>query len=301
MVLGCWLLYSEIIANEKFHSTLANVISGVVPFRPLWLILVVLLLFFNWGSETQKWRILMKEMGAPSFWVAYKAILTGVFISFFTPNRMGEFAGRVLYIKEKKIEASILTVAGSLAQLICTTLLGYLAAVFYYAEEPIERLIGISVFFGLVAMDLFFYFNIVRLVPLFRWLGLPRKKLKYFLPMRHLNTATLSKVLLFSVFRYSIFTLQFYLMLKVFAIDMNFFEAIQGIGLIFLIQTLLPSVAILELSSRGLATEYAFQTTPEIDSVIKLASYSIWLINVLLPAIAGAILFLLNRKSDVDL
>ncbi|MDX5321117.1 MAG: hypothetical protein LPK45_08425, partial [Bacteroidota bacterium] len=116
LLLSVWLLYKEVILNERFRTSLAKILTGELEVRMEGLVFVFLLLFVNWAFETLKWKVLISEFESPSFLHAYKAIFTGALISLFTPNRMGEFAGRVLYVKEKKIEAAILTIAGSLAQ-----------------------------------------------------------------------------------------------------------------------------------------------------------------------------------------
>lgn len=301
MVLSAWLLYREVLVNKKFQESFSAIVNGHVPVDWPWLMPVFILLFFNWALETVKWQVLIQAFARPSFLLSYKAILTGVFVSFFTPNRVGEFAGRVIYLKEKKVEASLLTIAGSLAQNICTYLFGSLAALFFFAEQPFEWIIGGAVLFFLTVTLLFLYFNIDRLAALIRLLRLPKKWMKYFLPIRRLTWIQLLKALGLSALRYAVFTIQFVLMFKALAIPISFGLALQGVGLLFLIQSVLPTIAFLEVTSRGIAAHYAFQMAPDYDAAILFASYSIWLINLFLPGMIGACLFLFNNKRDVDL
>ncbi|HTQ28957.1 MAG TPA: lysylphosphatidylglycerol synthase domain-containing protein, partial [Puia sp.] len=87
--------------------------------------LVVLLMIFNWGLEAQKWRLALKTLQPISFGRALKAVLTGVTIGSFTPNRTGEYLGRVLYIEEsKRLRAILLSVVCSMAQLLTTLAMG---------------------------------------------------------------------------------------------------------------------------------------------------------------------------------
>lgn len=285
----------------KFQQEVSGILRGEKTLLLPWLIPVFILLFVNWALETLKWKTLIHEFANPSFFLAYKAILTGVFVSFFTPNRIGEFAGRVIYLKDKKIEASILTFAGSFAQSICTYLFGALAALFFFAQEPMEWLMGSALLTFLTLAMLFLYFNIDRLVVLFRFFSLPKKWLKYFIPIRHLSAKQLWKTLAYSAMRYSVFTLQFYCMFQALSLPLSLGISMQGLGLLFLIQSIIPSIAMLEISSRGIAAHYAFQVAPEFDSSILFASYGIWLINLFLPAMFGAVLFLLNKKNVVEL
>ena len=56
---------------------------------------------FNWGIEAKKWQVLMKPIEDLSWWTACKATLTGLSFAMNTPNRIGEYAGRILYVKKE--------------------------------------------------------------------------------------------------------------------------------------------------------------------------------------------------------
>ena len=59
------------------------------------------------------------------FFTAYKSVLSGVTLSLNTPNRMGEYGGRILYVKEgSRLKAISLSIAGSISQLIVTLVMG---------------------------------------------------------------------------------------------------------------------------------------------------------------------------------
>lgn len=66
-----------------------------------WLILACFLIPFNWLAETQKWHQFVSRYQKFSKWQAYKAVLAGVSFSLFTPNRVGEYGGRILFVQRK--------------------------------------------------------------------------------------------------------------------------------------------------------------------------------------------------------
>ena len=75
----------------------------------------------NWGIEARKWQLALRPVGGISFIDAFRAIFTGATMASFTPNRMGEYLGRILYVKEGRRKAAIsLTIACSIAQLLVT-------------------------------------------------------------------------------------------------------------------------------------------------------------------------------------
>ena len=108
------------------------------------------------------------------------------------------------------------------------------------------------------------------------------------------NFSQLSITLLFSFFRYLVFSLQYYIILK--AVGMDDFTLINGlriISVIFLLNTLRPSIALLEIGIRGSVALFVFGLyvgfNSQYDTEILAASSFIWLINIILPALVGII------------
>ncbi|HEX3769166.1 MAG TPA: hypothetical protein VHT72_12360, partial [Puia sp.] len=56
------------------------------------------LMVINWSLETAKWKIALMPIQTVSFFRALKAILAGTCIASFTPNRVGEYLGRMLFV-----------------------------------------------------------------------------------------------------------------------------------------------------------------------------------------------------------
>ena len=80
----------------------------------------------NWTIETFKWKLAVQKIQRVGFFTAFKAVLSGVSFSVTTPNRVGEYLGRVLYMDEgNRIKAISLTIAGSMSQLLVTLLMGF--------------------------------------------------------------------------------------------------------------------------------------------------------------------------------
>ena len=106
-------------------------------FYPI-LFLVFLLMIVNWGIEAVKWRYLIRKVEKTSFLKSFKAVLSGVTISIYTPNRVGEFAGRIFVLeKANRIEASLITVIGSLSQLLITVFLGSISFMYVYFNSKL--------------------------------------------------------------------------------------------------------------------------------------------------------------------
>ena len=84
-------------------------------------------MFVNWSLEALKWKISVQSVQPVSFFRSLKAIFSGVSFSVTTPNRTGEYFGRVLYMDEgNRLRVISLTILGSISQLLVTIFFGLL-------------------------------------------------------------------------------------------------------------------------------------------------------------------------------
>src|SRR5262249_6990083 len=99
-LLFIWLsisIYHQIKNQHDLHYSLQNIkkaLQGSESWK-CWAVAVMMLL--NWGLEACKWRLLLWPLEKISFGRSFKAILAGVALALNTPNRIGEYGGRVLY------------------------------------------------------------------------------------------------------------------------------------------------------------------------------------------------------------
>jgi uncharacterized membrane protein YbhN (UPF0104 family) len=74
---------------------MVNIKASFSDARVLNFILVIVLMFVNWSLEALKWKISVQSVQPVSFFRSLKAIFSGVSFSVTTPNRTGEYLGRV--------------------------------------------------------------------------------------------------------------------------------------------------------------------------------------------------------------
>ena len=95
------------------------------------LLISVLLMPLNWFLELYKWLFVMRRYEFLTLWQGAKAILLGLTVSLFTPNRVGEYGGRLLLVKkEHRLIAVYATVVGNFAQWVVLCLFGTLGLLF---------------------------------------------------------------------------------------------------------------------------------------------------------------------------
>jgi len=132
-------------------------------------ILLLFLMLVNWSIESVKWKLLISKIERLSFFRAFQAVMTGVSVSLFTPNRTGDYLGRVFILeKGNHIEGIFITLIGSFSQMVVTFSVGlfcFLSFADQYLRVPyqFEEYLLTSLIFlipVLVFIILLFYFNI---------------------------------------------------------------------------------------------------------------------------------------------
>ncbi|MDA7836848.1 hypothetical protein N9A49_05520 [Salibacteraceae bacterium] len=105
----------------------------------------------NWSMEVIKWKILISTQFEVKWKTALKGVLSGVTFGVFSPNRLGEFVGRVLALApDRRISGSLLSFVNGLAQTLATFSFGVFGLVYFV------QYFGYNVFggFGTLAIQL---------------------------------------------------------------------------------------------------------------------------------------------------
>ncbi len=304
MLLSFAFIYNQIVVEWKDKG-----ISALNPLKYIeqslgLLLIIIVFVFFNWGFEALKWKFLVSKVEKISFWQSYKGVLSGVTISIFAPLKTGEYIGRCLHLQpDNRIGGSVLSVYGSMIQLLITILCGTLGLM-YFSVEIFEWDFTWKVLLnvGMCLSTVLMFIALVKpswVLFLVRKTPLPEKWKNYFNVLADFNLPQLlTQGILVSFFRYSVFALQFYWALQIFEVELPFWEGMAIVAITFLGLSFLSLSALMELGFTRTAICLSL-TTQFLDAQqvvnhnlatgIWLASTFIWLINLALPAIVGAI------------
>lgn len=265
----------------------------------------VLLVGANWGVEALKWRFLVRPIQRLSFFTAFKAVLAGTSLAVNTPNQVGEYFGRMIYIEEgNRLRSIALTVAGSFSQLIITLAAGCAGLAFFIPLVSAAPESGLSVFWiktllSVVALGtaiaLLVYFKLSWLVKLVERLPRLNRYLYFFKALETLNNRTLGITLLFSAARYAVFLLQYLLVMDAFGINSGMGANICLVSVLFVVMSAIPTIVLAEAGVRSKAGEVIFGVVYASPLAIISTGLFIWLINLMLPALLGGLLLLGKR------
>jgi len=134
-----------------------------------------------------------------------------------------------------------------------------------------------------------FYLNVELAIPLCKKIPYIRRFVRHFEVLNRYTAPTLLTVLFISASRYFVYSLQYYLLLLFFGIEVPFLLGMASIALIFFVQTSVPLPPVYGLAVRGNVAlrVWAFFTANTLG--ILSSTFGLWLINVLvLQAINNA-------------
>ena len=253
----------------------------------------------NWLLESLKWKLIVSAKKNISLKQAIACVLAGVTTGTATPNRIGEFAGRIFLIDdENRFDFLLLSFVSSFCQVVVTIIFG-LAGFFLMLREDVIHIPGGALISFSIVVFLF------CLLPFFiRFIPVKMKtKIKTLLefPAKKLIGA-----LLLSAIRYFVYATQFVLLFSMFnhhnppPYDQDYFPIVKIFLLVFIsyfVVTILPDFSFTEVFVRGTVAGTVFNSScnEAVFSVAFGVAVLLWTINVAVPSLAG-IFFVFKLK-----
>jgi len=285
-------------ANLKQFQTLISHISRNQVIATM--TFVVLLMLVNWLLESFKWQYLARTLVTLSAWEAIEAVFCGLTWAIFTPNRLGEYGGRVMFLPNRKRIYGVFAMAvGSFGQNVITNITGVLASlwfIYYFLNFNIWLYLVIAVIsIAFLVFLSIFYFNIKWLVGLLDRIRFLEKYHRFFDIMGRYSQRELLTVIGYSVARFSVFSFQYYLVIHLLLPDLPVFQMMMTVIVFLFVQSALPSLDLFDVGVRSFTAAHLFLYVTNQQLAIIAAVSSIWLINLIIPAALGSV-FVLKLK-----
>ena len=295
LVLAFLFIYNKFLGKNDSLQQFERLIAVISHQQVIYTIsAVVLLMVLNWFLESLKWQYLAKKLTTISVWVAIEAVFCGLTWAIFTPNRIGEYGGRVMFLPNRKRIHGIFAMAvGAFAQNVITNLVGVTASLwfiyYFFNINPwlYLGLVVLSVIF--LGLFLIFYFNIKWLVGLLDRIKFLKKYHRFFEIMGRYNIDELLVVIGYSLARFFVFSLQYYLIIHLLLPDIPFISMMLTVFVFLFIQSAMPSLDLLDIGVRSFTAMHLFLYITNQQIAIIAAVSSIWLINLIIPAIIGSV------------
>jgi uncharacterized membrane protein YbhN (UPF0104 family) len=249
--------------------------------------------FFNIYLQYLKWRMVSSTLLKEDNRIK---VITSLFYGFtagsFTPARAGEYVGRTIPFSDKPLlQVSAAVLIDKLFSLFMVLIFGSFAFMLYLSFSILSTSIilltaGVLSYLLLLLIKKKFPFNKYKLI------NNISNRLSY---LKNIDIRFGLKLAFISLLFYACFIIQFVILIGAFSNHFDFTNYIWTANLVMFVKTIIPQVSIGELGVREGASVYFLKHFGETAAVGFNASVFLFLINVLIPALTGLILFLRKK------
>ncbi len=305
LVLLIYLIYSQVIGRNDLNQILDLYRSNLASKGWLLIFVVLFLMPINWSLEALKWKTLIQKDFSISFKRSLRAIISGISIGIITPQRIGEYGGRILSIPTKhRVNGILATLLCSIMQNIVNIGFGFLGL--YFLNDQLELLSKYWMIFIVVSGVLIFilFYLIYRNTDVVKRIlnntKLPSKykdwiyKLSYF---KKIDLSEHVQVLVLSILRYAVYLCQYLFLLWFFGIDVSAVEGMIGISTIYLIQSGIPLPPLLDIAARAEISVLIWSIYSDNVLAMLSSTFALWIINLIIPSILGSFFVL---KTNIN-
>ncbi|WP_410219711.1 hypothetical protein [Pedobacter sp.] len=288
-----WFIYTKLISNNDLKKFAALIQSIPVSEVYLYLGVVFILMLINWGLEAVKWKRLIAQVEQISLWRAIESVFCGLTWAIFTPNRLGEYGGRVFFLSPKRrIAGVVVMTVGNIGQLVLTNVFGAIAiCIFVYRFTTLEPILFFALCvlaFAFAAFFLVFYFNIKWVNGILLSIKFTRKYKRFYAFLARYKKTELFKILMICLIRYIVFTFQYLIMFMWLVPSLAFTDILMLVPILFFVQSSLPSLDLFDIGIRSVTGLFFFKFVTQQNTAVVACIASIWLINIIIPAILGS-------------
>lgn len=290
-------LYKQLFVSQNINKIEDFVLVNINNFNSyIYLSIALFLVFINIGIESYKWKFMIRKIEYFSFIRAFGAIVTGITVSVSTPNRIGEFGGRIFHLeKADRVKGALITLLGSFSKFITTVFLGSLGLLslpffinsdyFRFDSYLYYILVFIVILLNSFLFIVFLNSPLISKIPI-KYLQ-KRKLQKYLNTFTIFNTNELLKILSLSLSRSMVFSIQYLLLLYCTGVYIDIIPGLLMISIVFFVNSVVPSIAWTEIFVRSSVAGFFIGNISDNEIGIAGATLFIWFVNIVIPSIIG--------------
>jgi hypothetical protein len=277
------------IYNELAHNDQLNWVLFVEKFNKnqsvLGIALLLLFSILNRFFEILKWQNLVSYIHKITLFDATKQVLGALTAGLFTPNGIGEYAGKALFFDKSQAKNIVfLNLICNGIQVIISILFGLLGLWYLGFGKWVFLLLAIVLGFGILGFGL----KKVRIK------GYSIEKI--FSKINEIPKKIHRKNSYLAVCRYLIFSHQYYLLFLASDVQLPYLTLMATIATVYFLASSLPTFQFLDFAVKGSVAVYFFGLLQVNEWIVVFISTLMWFLNVVLPVLIGSY-FVLNFKS----
>ncbi|MBW4362383.1 hypothetical protein [Flavobacterium taihuense] len=277
-----YFIYNQLANNDKldwqkflilFHKNQSVLGIGFI----------LLLSILNRLFEILKWKYLVLFLKPISLAEATKQVLAGLTAGLFTPNGVGEYAGKALYFDKKEAKKVVfLNLICNGIQMILTVAFGIFGLLYFNAQYNVITTKTVVVLFGVLVIVFAVLFSAKKITIK----GYSIEKLIH--KINEIPKSIHQKNTYLAILRYLVFSHQYYFLFLAFDVDMPYLILISAISSVYFLASSLPTFQFLDFAVKGSVAVYFFGILGVNEWVVVFVTTLMWFLNVVLPVTIGS-------------
>lgn len=252
---------------------------------------ILLLSVLNRYFEILKWQNLAKVIHEISLGEATKQVLAALTAGIFTPNGVGEYAGKALYYPKSEAKKVVfLNLICNGIQMILTVIFGIFGLMYFNAQHEVITAQTVAILFGIFVLLFVVLFSLKKI----KIKGYSIEKILH--KINEIPKPIHRKNILLGTLRYLVFSHQYYFLFLAFDVDLPYFTLIATIAVVYFLASSLPTFQFLDFAVKGSVAIYFFGKLGVNEWIVVFISTLMWFLNVVLPVIIGSY-YVLNFKT----
>ena len=251
---------------------------------------ILLLSVLNRFFEILKWQNLVAFIHKISLGEATKQVLGALTAGLFTPNGIGEYAGKALFFEKSNTKKVIfVNLICNGIQMILTVIFGFIGLLYFNAQYHVITTKTVMLLFGVLLL----LFLVLFLVKKITIKGYSIEKLIH--KINEIPKSIHQKNIFLGICRYLVFSHQYYFLFLAFDVDLPYLTMIATISSVYFLASSLPTFQFLDFAVKGSVAVYFFGILVVNEWIVIFISTLMWFLNVVLPVVIGSY-FVLNFK-----
>ena len=285
-----YFIYNQLAHNDKLDWQ-----KFITVFRKNQSVLgigfILLLSVLNRYFEILKWQNLARFIHEISVGEATKQVLAALTAGIFTPNGVGEYAGKALYYPKAEAKKVVfLNLICNGIQMILTVIFGVFGLLYFNAKHEVITAQTVAILFGVFIVLFVILFSLKK----FKIKGFSIEKLLH--KINEIPKSIHQKNIILGICRYLVFSHQYYFLFLAFDVHLPYFILIATIAVVYFLASSLPTFQFLDFAVKGSVAIYFFGILGVNEWIVVFISTLMWFLNVVLPVILGSY-YVLNFKT----
>lgn len=286
-----YFIYTQLANNDKLDwAKFQKLVLEKQSFANITFILF--LTFLNRFLEILKWQNLVEVIRKIKLGEASKQVLGALTAGLFTPNGIGEYAGKALFFEKAQAKKIVfLNLICNGIQMILTIVFGIFGLLYFNAHFDVITTKTVGILFGILTLlvTVLFFTKKISIK------GYSIEKLIH--KINEIPKRIHQKNILLAIGRYLVFSHQYYFLFLIFDVEMPYFLLMATIASVYFLASSLPTFQFLDFAVKGSVAVYFFGLLGVNEWIVVFISTLMWFLNVVIPVVIGSY-FVLNFKAQ---